>query len=82
MPEIIGPRVKTEQAGLGTWGKNWLRANRESYSSPDLMAQTFPSANLTLQLRDLELAPEMRNFRPFAQLQSHLGETTWSLGLS
>ena len=46
------------------------------------MAQTFPSANLTLQLRDLELALEMRNFRPFAQLQSHLGETTWSLGLS
>ena len=48
----------------GTWGKNWLRANRESYSSPDLLAQTFPSANLTLQLRDLELAPEMQNFRP------------------
>ena len=41
------------------------------------MAQTFPSANLTLQLRDLELAPEMQNFRPSAQLQSHLGETTW-----
>ena len=40
------------------------------------MAQTFPSANLTLQLRDLELAAEMRNFRPFAQLQSHLGEAT------
>ena len=66
----------------GTWGKNWLRANRESYSSPDLLAQTFPSANLTLQLRDLELAPEMRNFRPSAQLQSHLGEATWSRGLS